>query len=192
MPPRATPAPAPSEVPAEVTSVHAAGASASLRAVWKLLTRQPFWDSRPLRRVLAYLEALPGLEGPFYQAYCEGGSAGRSYYSADVGRRWQLAYQAAALAQLAGDLEAAEEVLGAHAHVCEVAGDIGGVATSIRPLDRHAGRSSPERTITPAATQRAATPCPIEEPSPPSNGHRDHQAHDLKARGAGKAARMQS
>lgn len=32
-------------------------ASASLRAVWKLVTRQPFWDSRPLRRVLASLLA---------------------------------------------------------------------------------------------------------------------------------------
>lgn len=48
---------------------------------------EPGADSTPLRRVLAHLEDLPGLEGPFYQAYCEGGTAGRTYYSADNGRR---------------------------------------------------------------------------------------------------------
>jgi hypothetical protein len=40
--------------------------------------------------------------------------------------------------------------------------------TSIRPLDRHAGASSPDRTMTPAAAHRATTPCPTKEPFSPT------------------------
>jgi adenine-specific DNA-methyltransferase len=47
----------------------------------------PGAESVPLRRVLAYLEALPGQVGPFYEAYCEGGAAGRSYFSRENGQR---------------------------------------------------------------------------------------------------------
>lgn len=44
-------------------------------------------DTRPLRHVLAYLENLPPQAGPFYHAYCAGGDAGRSYFSAENGMR---------------------------------------------------------------------------------------------------------
>ena len=44
--------------------------------------------------------------------------------------------------------------------------------TSIGPLDRHAGASSPCRTLTPTATCRAAAPCPVEEPFPAVTGTR--------------------
>ncbi|MBM3276423.1 MAG: DNA adenine methylase, partial [Candidatus Sericytochromatia bacterium] len=37
--------------------------------------------STPLVRVLAWLDALPGHNGPFVDAYCEGGDAGRNYFS---------------------------------------------------------------------------------------------------------------
>jgi adenine-specific DNA-methyltransferase len=43
----------------------------------------------PLIRVLAWLDALPGHNGPFVDAYCEGGDAGRNYFSAENGRRCQ-------------------------------------------------------------------------------------------------------
>lgn len=43
----------------------------------------------PLVRVLAYLDALPGTDGPFVEAYCEGGAAGRNYFSFENGRRCQ-------------------------------------------------------------------------------------------------------
>ncbi|MBM3266128.1 MAG: DNA adenine methylase [Candidatus Sericytochromatia bacterium] len=41
----------------------------------------------PLVRVLAWLDALPGRAAGFCDAYCEGGSAGRNYFSADNGAR---------------------------------------------------------------------------------------------------------
>ena len=43
--------------------------------------------SAPLARVLAHLEDLPPVEGPFFQAYCEGGAAGRAYFSRANGAR---------------------------------------------------------------------------------------------------------
>ncbi len=43
----------------------------------------------PLIRVLAWLDRLPGTEGAFSEAYCEGGSAGRNYFSAENGARCQ-------------------------------------------------------------------------------------------------------
>lgn len=43
----------------------------------------------PLVRVLAHLDALPGTDGPFVDAYCEGGQGGRNYFSLDNGRRCQ-------------------------------------------------------------------------------------------------------
>ncbi len=43
----------------------------------------------PLLRVLAYLDDLPGADGPFVEAYCEGGAAGRNYFSLGNGRRCQ-------------------------------------------------------------------------------------------------------
>lgn len=47
----------------------------------------PTPDAGHLARVLAYLEALPPREGPFYHAYCEGGSAGRAYFAGPTGAR---------------------------------------------------------------------------------------------------------
>lgn len=44
-------------------------------------------QAAPLRRVLAWLEALPPVGGAFYETYCEGGDAGRSYFSQENGRR---------------------------------------------------------------------------------------------------------
>lgn len=44
-------------------------------------------DVGPLARVLAYLEDLPPREGPFFHAYCEGGDAGRTYFSRANGAR---------------------------------------------------------------------------------------------------------
>ncbi len=40
-------------------------------------------------RVLSFMSQLSGTQGPFYHAYCEGGSAGRQYYSDANGRRIQ-------------------------------------------------------------------------------------------------------
>lgn len=42
-----------------------------------------------LVRVLAYLNGIEGTEGPFFHAYCEGGAAGRNYFSAENGARAQ-------------------------------------------------------------------------------------------------------
>ncbi len=39
--------------------------------------------------VLAYLQTLPGRKGEFYEHYCEGGSAGRQYFSRENGLRLQ-------------------------------------------------------------------------------------------------------
>ncbi|MFP5503570.1 MAG: DNA adenine methylase, partial [Candidatus Sericytochromatia bacterium] len=47
----------------------------------------PGHEAAPLRRVLAWLEALPPVSGAFYETYCEGGEAGRSYFSQENGRR---------------------------------------------------------------------------------------------------------
>ena len=40
-------------------------------------------------RVLSFLHQLPGSQGLFYQVYCEGGSAGRQYFSDANGRKIQ-------------------------------------------------------------------------------------------------------
>lgn len=39
--------------------------------------------------VLRYLDQLPGQRGPFYEAYCQDGEAGRLYFARDNGRRIQ-------------------------------------------------------------------------------------------------------
>ncbi|HOP80299.1 MAG TPA: DNA adenine methylase [Armatimonadota bacterium] len=49
----------------------------------------PIPEECPAARVLSYLSQIPGTPGPFYQAYCEGGSAGRQYFSSDNGQRIQ-------------------------------------------------------------------------------------------------------
>lgn len=46
-------------------------------------------DFAPLVRVLAYLDGLPGTAGAFTEAYVEGGSAGRLYFSRANGMRCQ-------------------------------------------------------------------------------------------------------
>lgn len=47
----------------------------------------PGAESVPLRRVLAHLERLAPVAGPFYETYCEGGDAGRNYFSRENGQR---------------------------------------------------------------------------------------------------------
>lgn len=39
--------------------------------------------------VLSYLDALAGSSGPFFETYCQGGSAGRTYFERENGRRIQ-------------------------------------------------------------------------------------------------------
>jgi len=56
---------------------------------YSILSREPFESDPPCARVLRYLDQLPGRRGPFYEAYCCGGEAGRMYYSADNGTRIQ-------------------------------------------------------------------------------------------------------
>lgn len=45
--------------------------------------------AHPCAQVLSYLNALPGHFGPFFDGYCEGGRAGRMYFSQDNGLRIQ-------------------------------------------------------------------------------------------------------
>lgn len=47
----------------------------------------PGAEAEPLRRVFAYLESLPPEGGAFYEAYCEGGDAGRNYFARENGQR---------------------------------------------------------------------------------------------------------
>lgn len=56
---------------------------------YSLTSREGLFCDGPAKRVLDYLDALPGSEGVFYDAYCEGGSAGRLYFSCPNGRRIQ-------------------------------------------------------------------------------------------------------
>jgi adenine-specific DNA-methyltransferase len=46
-------------------------------------------ENLPSTRVLGYLNQLPGSRGPFYEAYCQGGLAGRMYYAKENGLRIQ-------------------------------------------------------------------------------------------------------
>lgn len=49
----------------------------------------PSSEARYLNKVLGYLESLEPTSGKFYEEYCEGGEAGRSYFTADNGMRCQ-------------------------------------------------------------------------------------------------------
>lgn len=51
------------------------------------LGAEPGAEAAPLRRVLAYLESLPPRPSTFYETYCEGGAAGRNYFSRENGQR---------------------------------------------------------------------------------------------------------
>ncbi|MGE5707715.1 MAG: DNA adenine methylase [Bacteroidota bacterium] len=46
-----------------------------------------FETGHALLKVLAFLDRLPPQEGRFFHAYCEGGEAGRSYFSRENGQR---------------------------------------------------------------------------------------------------------
>lgn len=54
--------------------------------VHSALQRTEVSSGLPAVKVLKYLEALPGTEGTFFHEYCEGGKAGRLYYSDENGR----------------------------------------------------------------------------------------------------------
>jgi adenine-specific DNA-methyltransferase len=51
--------------------------------------REPLAKDLPCAQALRYLDQLPGRRGPFYEAYCCGGQAGRMYYSRENGLRIQ-------------------------------------------------------------------------------------------------------
>lgn len=68
-------------------------------------------DTLPLRRVLAHLEALPPEEGPFFHTYCEGGAAGRNYFSRLNGARCEAIRNRIATWQAEGLLSVAEHAL---------------------------------------------------------------------------------
>jgi adenine-specific DNA-methyltransferase len=53
------------------------------------ISRQGQERSGDFAQVIAYLDQLPGRKGDFYEAYCEGGEAGRTYYSCENGLRIQ-------------------------------------------------------------------------------------------------------
>lgn len=75
------------------------------------LGAMPGAESAPLRRVLAHLESLPGLEGPFFHRYCEGGEAGRTYFSAENGRRCEAMRTAIEAWRASGLIDEAERHL---------------------------------------------------------------------------------
>lgn len=56
-----------------------------------LTGRLPLGDIEvsPAELVLGFLSSIPGSRGPFYEAYCEGGAAGRLYFSWENGMRIQ-------------------------------------------------------------------------------------------------------
>ena len=56
---------------------------------YSIVNREPLADDLPCAQVLRYLNQLPGKRGPFYEAYCCGGEAGRMYYSQENGLRIQ-------------------------------------------------------------------------------------------------------
>ncbi len=56
---------------------------------YSIQERRPLPPGQPCARVLAYLNHLPGQDGPFSRAYCQGGAAGRMYYSHQNGQRIQ-------------------------------------------------------------------------------------------------------
>lgn len=56
---------------------------------YSVLSREPVDGDAPCARVLRYLDQLPGRRGPFFEAYCNGGEAGRMYYSEQNGLRIQ-------------------------------------------------------------------------------------------------------
>jgi adenine-specific DNA-methyltransferase len=56
---------------------------------YSIASRKPLNDDLPCVQVLHYLNQIPGKCGPFYEAYCCGGEAGRMYYSQENGLRIQ-------------------------------------------------------------------------------------------------------
>lgn len=56
---------------------------------YSIASRGPLDDNLPCAQVLHYLNQIPGKCGPFYEAYCCGGEAGRMYYSRENGLRIQ-------------------------------------------------------------------------------------------------------
>lgn len=65
----------------------------------------------PLARILAYLEDLPPTEGPFFHAYCEGGDAGRAYFSRANGARCEAIRDRIEAWRERGLLDAAEHAV---------------------------------------------------------------------------------
>lgn len=55
-----------------------------------IFDRDPLESDHPAARVLWYLNQLRGSPGPFFETYCDGGEAGRKYFSRDNGLRVQV------------------------------------------------------------------------------------------------------
>lgn len=68
-------------------------------------------DYAPLVRVLAYLDDLAGQEGPFTDAYCQGGRQGRLYFERENGRRCQAIRDMIARWRQAGAITPLEEAI---------------------------------------------------------------------------------
>jgi adenine-specific DNA-methyltransferase len=56
---------------------------------YSITTREPLREDIPCAQVLRYLNQLPGRCGPFCEMYCNGGKAGRMYFSRENGLRIQ-------------------------------------------------------------------------------------------------------
>jgi adenine-specific DNA-methyltransferase len=70
--------------------LHSPGAKRSLTVFGLSGDRQSLArHGLPLVKVLHYLSSLPGEDGPFVDAYCEGGSAARQYFSRENGQACQ-------------------------------------------------------------------------------------------------------
>lgn len=68
-------------------------------------------DTEPLRRVLALLEDLAPVHGPFWDAYCEGGLGGRMYFASENGARCEAVRGRIADWAARGLLDVAEEAV---------------------------------------------------------------------------------
>lgn len=58
-------------------------------ATYSIISREPLRKNLPCAQVLRYLNQMPGRSGPFYETYCQGGAAGRMYFSRENGLRIQ-------------------------------------------------------------------------------------------------------
>lgn len=58
-------------------------------ATYSITGQRVLTEPAPATRVLRYLNQMPGCHGAFFEAYCQGGQAGRLYFSRENGLRIQ-------------------------------------------------------------------------------------------------------